>query len=80
MVKTDGTGQRDLFVKQMLDAVQISISWDNRYVLTSSALGLQRVSLADGKVQELLPPTEFIDASPSPDGRFIAVGGRRSRA
>ncbi len=79
VVKTDGTGYREI---AKLDGQYgcHNWSWDNRYVLICSnpyqaaPIGLLRVSVADGRIRELVAPqTKIVVAATfSPDGRFVA--------
>jgi Tol biopolymer transport system component len=88
VVKSDGTGFRNLELVQdgkPVAATQpacVTWSWDNRYVLMCSRLAdrivhLFKVSIADGKVQDLVdhPSVNIGLAEFSPDDKFIAYGG-----
>ena len=92
IVKTDGTGYRELEFTDNGKPLQVlglgpscaSWSWDNRYLLLckpeSAGTRLLKLSVADLKVQDLLPGKPVVGrrvrvAEFSPDGRYIAYGG-----
>src|SRR5262245_15438415 len=83
VMKTDGTGYRDLTLTANGRTISegplwLSWSWDNRYVLMSTSLDnvayLFKISVADGSAVEVIKNRSVYRAMLSPDGRFIAYG------
>ena len=78
VVKSDGTGSREIAVSGAFSQPMPGWSWDNRYALVGGELPdgtnlLLRIAAADGSTKELLRRnTPIPAASFSPDGRFIA--------
>jgi Tol biopolymer transport system component len=88
LVKTDGTGYREVFRDETpadpnraigIPYYCCRLSWDNRYLpvtINSPTSGgrLLVVSVADGRRRELrrLETGQFVKAVFSPDGRFVA--------
>ncbi len=80
VIKTDGSGYRELEMlsSPSLSAYSVGWSWDNRFVtyairFPDGTHRLLRTSVADGSTQELLRGNNYIPAAASsPDGRFIA--------
>ena len=92
IIKTDGTNYRELGLTDNGNPLQVlglgpscaSWSWDNRYLLLckpeSAGTRLLKISLADLKIQDLLPGKPVVGsrvrvAEFSPDGHYIAYGG-----
>jgi Tol biopolymer transport system component len=85
IVKTDGTGYRDITLTENGRRVvasapfALSWSWDNRFILicqfrADRVSHLLKMSVADGSVQDMIsePRKGVFNAQFSPDGRFIA--------
>jgi Tol biopolymer transport system component len=81
VIKTDGTGYRELIDDGMVSHGWFNWSWDNRFLVISSdpKKGVGRlllVSIADGKQRELFRAQDetevFTKAVISPNGRFVA--------
>jgi dipeptidyl aminopeptidase/acylaminoacyl peptidase len=73
VVKTDGTGYRDLIFGPLGFTGSVSWSWDNRFVLLQTGNGdLRKIAIANGQVTRLLNRTDVNAAQFSPDGAYIA--------
>jgi hypothetical protein len=77
VIKTDGTGYREHTTDS--HACLPDWSWDNRYLFDCHAepdgtIQLRRIAATDGEIRNL-HQTEGGLNRPSPDGRFIALGG-----
>jgi Tol biopolymer transport system component len=79
VVRTDGTGYHEIAKDVNWSGTSMcgaDISWDNSSALIclrqpGEPAELERISLADGKILNLLPNAGY-DARLSPDGRFVA--------
>jgi len=77
VVKTDGTGYRELDGIDLPPSCGVDWSWDNRYLFTcgrqpDGTRQLLRVSVTDGEIRKVRA-TDSSYHRPSPDGRFIAI-------
>jgi hypothetical protein len=77
VVKTDGTGYRELSGSDLPPSCGVDWSWDNRYIFTcgtqpDGTRQLLRISVTDGEVRKVRATDNF-SHRPSPDGRFIAI-------
>ncbi len=85
VIKTDGTGYREIARMESIFQGPPTWSWDNRYILGSitrpdGTVGLTVISVSDGQIRDVLPGDHrehtarnaCLCASFSPDGRFIA--------
>jgi WD40 repeat protein len=79
VVKTDGTGYRELDGIDPHPSCGVDWSWDNRYLFTcerqpDGTRQLLRVSMTDGEIRKVRT-TDNSYNRPAPDGRFIAMSG-----
>ncbi len=90
LIKTDGTGYREIAGEPATGWCRPDWSWDNRYVFGCTGKGsgpyeLVRISVADGEVRKVrmvegseTGPARIIWHRPSPGGRFLAFNGRNN--
>jgi Tol biopolymer transport system component len=76
VIKSDGTGYREVY-KGPRPLCTPSFSWDNHYILLcppqpEGGTRLIRISVADGKAQEIMQGRDIVVAKFSPDGNRIA--------
>ncbi len=74
VIKTDGTGYRDLPSLGKAGFSTVDWSWDDRYILLRLNGKMEKVSVSDGEMVEILPglAADISWAEFSPDSRYIA--------
>lgn len=77
VIKTDGTGYREIDISSLAPSCFPDWSWDNRYLFvcknqSDGTLQLMKISAVDGEIRKV-QATETLFNRPSPDGRFIAL-------